>query len=124
MYEHITKQNHMHDNISSAVVVDVDVNQKLAQMVMNIDRVFDKVLDDYQTTNIQKSVYVYSMAEARTTIAESGYQEIFTAFFAGASKVEAHYYSLKELHKDVPNLTRLLGVLYACSTLNLGFPNW
>jgi hypothetical protein len=49
------------------------------------------------------------MAEA-TTSAESGYQEIFKAFVVGASKVEARYYSLKELYKDIPSLARLSSV--------------
>jgi hypothetical protein len=49
------------------------------------------------------------MAEAATS-AEFKYQDIFTAFFVDASKVEAHYYSLKELLKDIPNLARLMGV--------------
>jgi hypothetical protein len=49
------------------------------------------------------------MAEATVTT-ESGYLEMFAAFFVGASEVEAHYYSIKPLHEDIPDLTRLLGV--------------
>jgi hypothetical protein len=51
------------------------------------------------------------MAEATSSV-EPGYQESFAAFFVGASaKVEAHYYSIKQVvHKSIPNLARLLGV--------------
>ncbi len=49
------------------------------------------------------------MAEASVTT-ESGYLEMFAAFFVGASEAEAHYYSIKPLHKDIPDLARLLGV--------------
>jgi hypothetical protein len=35
---------------------------------------------------------------------------MFAAFFVGASEAEAHYYSIKPLHKDIPDLARLLGV--------------
>jgi hypothetical protein len=38
------------------------------------------------------------------------YQEICTAFFVGASKAEAHNYSIKQVHKDIPDLARLMGV--------------
>ena len=46
--------------------------------------------------------------ESATT--ESGYLEIFAAFLVGASEAESHYYSIKSLHKDIPDLARLLGV--------------
>jgi hypothetical protein len=49
------------------------------------------------------------MAEATATT-ESGYLEIFAVFFVGASEAEAHYYSIKKLHKDIPDLASLLGV--------------
>jgi hypothetical protein len=39
----------------------------------------------------------------------SGYLEMFAVFFVGASEAEAHYYSIKPLHKDIPDLARLLG---------------
>jgi hypothetical protein len=35
---------------------------------------------------------------------------IFAAFFVGESQVEAHYYSIKQLHKAIPDPARLLGV--------------
>jgi hypothetical protein len=49
------------------------------------------------------------MAEATAT-AKSRYQESVAAFFVGASETKAHYYSIKELHKDIPHIARLLGV--------------
>jgi hypothetical protein len=49
------------------------------------------------------------MAEATVTT-ESGYLEMFAAFFVGASEAEAHYYSIKPLHKAIPGLARRLGV--------------
>ena len=49
------------------------------------------------------------MTEA-TVSAESGYQEIFTAFFVGASEADAHYYLVKALNDDIPSLARLLGM--------------
>jgi hypothetical protein len=50
------------------------------------------------------------MSEATSSTEESAYQEIFTAFFVGASEAEAHYYSLKPIHDDIPDLARLLGL--------------
>mgnify|MGYP000450193449 CR=1 FL=1 len=42
---------------------------------------------------------------------ESGYLEIFAAFLVGASEAESQrYYFIKSLHKDIPDLARLLGV--------------
>jgi hypothetical protein len=35
---------------------------------MNIDRIFDKVFNNYQTTNMQNFVYAYNMAEVTTRI--------------------------------------------------------
>jgi hypothetical protein len=43
------------------------------------------------------------MAEATVTT-ESGYLEISAAFFVGAFEVEAHNYSIKPLHQDIPDL--------------------
>jgi hypothetical protein len=45
------------------------------------------------------------MAEATATT-ESGYLEMFAAFFVGASEAETHHYSIKPLHKDIPDLAR------------------
>jgi hypothetical protein len=59
--------------------------------------------------HIQNSEYVYNMAEATVTT-ESGYLKMFAAFFVGASEAESHYYSTKPLHKDIPDLARLIGV--------------
>jgi hypothetical protein len=82
----------------------------LAPLLINIYRVFDTGFS-YTITeqHIQNSVYVYNMAEATVTT-ESGYLEMFTAFFVGASEAEAHYYSIKPLHKDIPDLARPIGV--------------
>jgi hypothetical protein len=35
---------------------------------------------------------------------------MFAAFFVGASELEAHFYSIKPLHKAIPDLARLLGI--------------
>ena len=43
------------------------------------------------------------MSEATATT-ESGYLEMFAVFFVGASEAEAHYYSIKKLHKVIPDL--------------------
>jgi hypothetical protein len=59
--------------------------------------------------HIQNFVSLYGMAEALSRT-ESQYQDIFTAFFFGASEAEAHYYSVKAIHADIPNLAQLLGV--------------
>ena len=49
------------------------------------------------------------MAEA-CSAAQSGYQDIFSAFFVGASEANAHYYSIKEVDDDIPTLARLMDV--------------
>jgi hypothetical protein len=49
------------------------------------------------------------MAEAASG-AESGYHEIFAAFFVGASEAESHYYSFKTLNDEISNLVSLLGL--------------
>jgi hypothetical protein len=84
--------------------------QKLAQLLINIYRVFYTGFSNITEQNIQNSIYVYNMAEA-TASAEPGYQEVFAAFFVGASEVGAQNYSIKQLHKDIPDFARLIGVL-------------
>jgi hypothetical protein len=40
----------------------------------------------------------------------SRYRRIFSDFFVGAAAAEAHWYSIKTLHADIPTLASLLGV--------------
>jgi hypothetical protein len=40
----------------------------------------------------------------------SRYRRIFADFFVGAAAAEAHWYSIKTLHNDIPTLASLLGV--------------
>jgi hypothetical protein len=40
----------------------------------------------------------------------AGYQETFASFFKEVSHSEAHWYSLKPLHKDIPSLADVLEV--------------
>ena len=49
------------------------------------------------------------MAEASSGV-PTGYQDIFSAFFVGASEADAHYYSIKEVGDNTPSLARLLDV--------------
>jgi hypothetical protein len=41
---------------------------------------------------------------------KASYQEIFASFFKEAGHSEAHWYSFKPLHKDIPSLADLLEV--------------
>jgi hypothetical protein len=40
----------------------------------------------------------------------SRYRRIFADFFVGAAAAEAHWYSIKTLHNDIPTLASLLGM--------------
>jgi hypothetical protein len=41
---------------------------------------------------------------------KASYQEIFASFFKEVGRSEAHWYSFKPLHKDIPSLADLLEV--------------